>query len=301
MSATGPARPSSPVWDRRLAQAFAFARRRVTLEGVVDDSGYDPELTRTILAAPLRPVFERWFRVDVRGLEHVPDAGAAVVVANHAGTVAIDAVMLQLALLDHHPAHRSLRLLAGDVVFAMPMLGLLARRSGATRATPAHADALLRDGELVGVFPEGYAGTGKLFRDRYVLQHFGHGGFVAAAARAQAPIVPVAIVGAEESYPMLANVPRLARALGLPYFPLTPTFPWLGPLGLVPLPSRWIIEFLPPVAAPDDVADLADPLEDGTAAAATADRAGEAVRSSIQAAVDRLVAQRGHAFGTAGS
>ncbi len=234
-----------------------------------------------MLAAPLRPVFRRWFRIEVRGLEHVPDEGAAVVVANHSGTVAIDAVMLQLALLDEHPAHRSLRLLAGDVVFVMPLVGALARRSGATRATPAHAAALLLAGELVGVFPEGYAGTGKPFGKRYVLQEFGHGGFVTAAARAAAPIVPCAVVGAEEAYPMLADVPQVAQALGLPYFPLTPTFPWLGPLGLVPLPSRWIIEFLPPV--------VAGAVHDTS----------EAVRASIQSAVTRLVAERGAAFGCA--
>ena len=148
---------------------------------------------------------------------------------------------------DEHPAHRHLRLLGADLVFRMPVLSELARKSGGTLACNPDAERLLRAGELVGVFPEGFKGVGKPYSDRYKLQRFGRGGFVSAALRTGTPIIPVAIVGAEEIYPMLGDIKPLARLLGMPYFPVTPTFPWLGPLGLVPLPSKWLIEFCEPI------------------------------------------------------
>ena len=145
------------------------------------------------------------------------------------------------------PQHRNLRLLGADLVYELPGLAYLARRAGHTRACPANADRLLHDGELVGVFPEGFKGIGKPFSDRYQLRRFGRGGFAVTALRARVPIVPCAIVGAEEIYPMVGNARPLARLLRLPYFPITPLFPWFGPLGAVPLPSKWIIDFGPPV------------------------------------------------------
>ncbi len=157
------------------------------------------------------------------------------------------------------PRHRHLRLLGADLVYAVPGLATLARRSGHVRADPAQADRLLAAGELVGVFPEGFKGTGKPFSERYRLQRFGRGGFAHTAMRARVPIIPCAIVGAEEIYPMIGNSEPLARLLRLPYFPLTPLFPWLGPLGAIPLPSDWIIEFCDPVPtdglAPDQQDD----------------------------------------------
>ncbi len=151
----------------------------------------------------------------------------------------------------------------------MPGLASLARRSGHTRADPGQALRLLAAGELVGVFPEGFKGTGKPFSERYRLQRFGRGGFARTAMQAGVPIIPCAIVGAEEIYPMIGNSEPLARALRLPYFPVTPLFPWLGPIGAVPLPSNWIIEFCEPVDGgaadePDDdaVAKLADQVRD---------------------------------------
>jgi 1-acyl-sn-glycerol-3-phosphate acyltransferase len=155
--------------------------------------------------------------------------------------------MTQLVVHDHHPQKRHLRMLAADLVFTIPVVAPLARKVGSTLACIEDAERLLGMGELVGVWPEGFKGVGKQFTDRYRLQRFGRGGFVAAALRAGVPIVPCSIVGAEEIYPMIANVPTLARLLGLPYLPITPTFPWLGPLGLIPLPSKWIIEFGEPI------------------------------------------------------
>ena len=182
-------------------------------------------------------------------VERIGRASTKVVVGSvHFGTlshIALDAMMTQIALHDHHPAHRHLRMLGADLVFQTPFLSALARKAGHTLACMPDAERLLTGGELVGVWPEGFKGIGKPFSERYKLQRFGRGGFVSAALRARVPIIPTAIVGAEETYPKLGNIAPLARLLGLPYFPVTPTFPWLGPLGMIPLPSRWIIAALP--------------------------------------------------------
>jgi 1-acyl-sn-glycerol-3-phosphate acyltransferase len=236
-----------PDWERRLAEVLAFLRRRLTGDYDVDEFGFDPELNDKVLMAAFRPLYQKWFRVETRSIEHVPADGSALIVANHSGTVAVDSVMTQLALLDHHPAHRHLRMLGADLVFDMPFVGEFARKGGTTLACNADAERLLGRGEVVGVWPEGFKGTGKPFRERYKLQRFGRGGFVAAALRTGAPIIPVSIVGAEEIYPILGNMKTVARMLGVPYVPITPTFPWLGLLGLVPLPSKWIIEFGEPI------------------------------------------------------
>ncbi|WP_331272989.1 lysophospholipid acyltransferase family protein [Motilibacter deserti] len=276
-----------PPW---LVRGLELARSRLRGDAPVDEFGFDRELTETVLAAPLRPLVEHWFRVDVRGLEHVPGTGGALVAANHSGTLPVDALVTQVVLLDRHPAHRPLRLLAGDLVFELPLLGSLARRSGATLARREDAERLLAHGELVGVFPEGYKGLGKPWAERYQLRRFGRGGFVASALRTGRPIVPCAIVGAEEIYPMIADAAPLARLLGLPYFPVTPTFPWLGPLGLVPLPSKWLIEFLPAVQTAGYGPEAAD--DPGLVAELTA-----RVRDAVAESLARLLDERGPAFG----
>jgi len=245
-------------WTRRAAAALAFVRRRLTGEVEVDEFGFDPELTDKVLLALMRPLYEKYFRVEVRGLDNVPEVGGALVVANHSGTIPLDSVMTQIALLDHHPAHRHLRMLGADLVFSTPVIGELARKSGTTLACNADAERLLRKGELVGVWPEGFKGIGKPFSERYKLQRFGRGGFVSAALRTRVPIVPCSIVGAEEIYPVLGNMKTLARLLGLPYVPVTPTFPWLGPLGAIPLPSKWIIEFGEPIGTDGLGSEAAD-------------------------------------------
>src|ERR1700710_735619 len=138
--------------------------------------------------------------------------------------------MTPLAICDHHPAHRHLRMLGADLVFQLPLLAPLARKAGNTLACQADAERLLSTGQLVGVWPEGFKGVGKPYSERYKLQRFGRGGFVSAALRTGTPIVPCSIVGAEEIYPIIGTLPSLARLLGVPYLPITPTFPWLGPL-----------------------------------------------------------------------
>lgn len=237
--------------EERAVQAIAFLRRRLTGDYDVDPFGFDEELTETALLPLLRLLYRYWFRVEVRGTENIPAQGAALVVANHSGTIPLDSLMTQVAVHDAHPARRHLRMLGADLVFQLPFVADLARKSGTTLACNEDVERLLGAGELVGVWPEGFKGIGKPFAERYKLQRFGRGGFVAAAIRSGAPIIPCAIVGAEETYPLIGNLGGLARLLGLPYVPVTPTFPWLGPLGLVPLPSKWIIEFGEPI--PTDV------------------------------------------------
>ncbi|WP_030911322.1 lysophospholipid acyltransferase family protein [Streptomyces sp. NRRL F-5126] len=250
-----------PDWEQRIARGLAFLRRRVTGEYEVDDFGYDEELTEQVLMSLIRPVYENYFRVEVKGVENIPSDGGALVVANHSGTLPLDGLMMQVAIHDHHPARRRLRLLAADLVFTLPVVSELARKAGHTLACTADAEELLGRGEVVGVMPEGFKGLGKPFGERYKLQRFGRGGFVSTALRAGVPIVPCSIVGAEEIYPMLGNSKTLARLLGIPYFPLTPTFPWLGPLGALPLPTKWTIQFGEPIATdgyPPEAAD--DPM-----------------------------------------
>jgi 1-acyl-sn-glycerol-3-phosphate acyltransferase len=239
--------PSSTSWEEQVADGLEFLRRRVTGDYDTDEFGFDPDLTDHVLLPLLRPLFERWFRVETHGVENVPTTGGGLVVANHSGTLPLDAMMATVALHDDHPARRRLRLLGADLVFDLPFIGSLSRKLGSTLACNEDAERLLTGGELVGVFPEGFKGIGKPFRERYTLQRFGRGGFVSAALRTGAPIIPCAIVGAEETYPMIGNVKTVARLFGLPYFPVTPTFPALGPLGLVPLPSKWLIAFGEPI------------------------------------------------------
>lgn len=276
-------------WERALAGGLAFLRRRLTGEYEVDEFGFDPELTDTVLMAPLRPLYEKYFRVDLIGVENVPAVGGGLVVANHSGTIALDSMMTQLALLDHHPARRHLRMLGADLVFDTPVLSDLARKSGATLACNEDAERLLSAGEVVGVWPEGFKGVGKPFAERYKLQRFGRGGFVSAALRTEVPIIPCSIVGAEEIYPMIGDVKVVARLLGLPYVPITPTFPWLGPLGLVPLPSKWIIEFGQPI---DTSTYGQGAAEDPMLVFNLTDQ----VRETIQSTLYRLLASRESIF-----
>jgi 1-acyl-sn-glycerol-3-phosphate acyltransferase len=243
-------------WEPQLAQLLAVLRRRLTGDYEVDEFGFDPEVTEKLTLALLRPIAEKWFRVEVRGIENIPAEGGALIVSNHSGTVPLDALMTMVAV--HDNTGRFLRLLGADLVFRMPFIGEMARRGGATLACNEDAERMLRRGDLVGVWPEGFKGIGKPFSQRYKLQRFGRGGFVSAALRTGVPIIPLSVVGAEETYPLIGNISSLARLLGVPYIPVTPFFPWLGPLGLVPLPSKWLLEFGEPIRTDEIDAGAAD-------------------------------------------
>jgi 1-acyl-sn-glycerol-3-phosphate acyltransferase len=275
-------------WEHRLAEMMAVLRRRVTGDFEVDEYGFDVEVTESFLLAALRPIKEKWFRVEVRGADNIPAQGGALVVSNHSGTVPLDGLMTMVSV--HDSTGRHLRPLGADLVFRMPVIGELARKSGATLACNEDAQRMLSGGELVGVWPEGFKGIGKPYSERYKLQRFGRGGFVSAAIRTGVPIVPCSVVGAEEIYPLVGNVPALARLLGIPYLPITPFFPWLGPLGLVPLPSKWLIEFGEPIrtdAYDGGAAD--DPM--------LVFNVTDQVRETIQQTLYTLLMQRGSVFG----
>ncbi len=275
------------AWEGRLAELLAFLRHRITGDYEVDEFGFDVELTERFLLRALRPLAESWFRIEVFGADNIPSVGGALVVSNHSGTVPLDGLMTGLVVHDH--ADRFLRMLAADLVFRLPFIGELARKGGATLANSEDAERMLSAGELVGVWPEGYKGIGKPFAQRYQLERFGRGGFVSAALRTGVPIVSCSVVGAEEIYPLVGNIPTLARLLDVPYFPVTPLFPWLGVLGMVPLPSKWLIEFGEPLRTdsyPEGAADDPTVVLDVT----------NQVRETIQKTLHSLLLQRKSAF-----
>ncbi len=215
----------------------------------VDDWGRSEPFAELLDRTLLDFYYHLWFRCTVEGLEHVPDRGPALLVANHSGALPPDAPMIMKAIRDEHPRHRDVRVLVEHFFKGYPGFSMLLPKIGGVAAHPANVQRLLHDEErLVLVFPEGRKGTEKLFKDRYRLRRFGRGGFVEAAMRAGAPIVPVAVIGAEESQPVFAQLRLLKRLTGLAYAPLTPTFPHLGPLAaLLYLPAKFTIRFLPPV------------------------------------------------------
>jgi 1-acyl-sn-glycerol-3-phosphate acyltransferase len=274
-------------WEPRLAEFLAFLRRRVTGDYTVDEYGFDAEITERFFYAAIRPIAEKWFRVEVRGADNIPAEGGALVVSNHSGTIPVDGLVTGVSIHDHTGRH--LRPLGADLVFRLPIVGEVARKGGATLACNEDAERMLSGGELVGVWPEGFKGIGKPYSDRYKLQRFGRGGFVSAALRTGVPIVPCSVVGAEEIYPLVGNIPSLARLLGVPYIPITPLFPLLGPLGLVPLPSKWIIEFGEPIRT--------DTYDDGAADdPMLVFNVTDQVRETIQQTLYSLLMQRRSVF-----
>jgi 1-acyl-sn-glycerol-3-phosphate acyltransferase len=253
-----------------------------------DEWGFDEEFADLI--EPLFGfLYDTWWRVRAEGLHNVPAHGRALLAANHAGILPWDATMISMAILREHPLPRHPRFLVLNWAFDLPWVSIAMRRVGGVVASPYNAMRLLEQDQLVAVFPEGVKGTSKPFAERYRLQRFGRGGFVEIALRTGAPIVPVAVVGSEEIYPKIGELPLLARLVRAPFFPVTPMFPWLGPLGVVPLPSRWRIEFLEPIPTA------------GYGPAGAADRPlvlelSERVRSAIQEAVYANLVRRGPPF-----
>lgn len=232
--------------------------RRLLQSDEVDDYGCDRALELSI-----KPLFDflyyKYFRVTVKGIENIPHEGRALLVSNHSGVLPYDASMIKIAIYNEHPGRRELRFLVDDFVFHFPFLGTFMNRIGGVRACPENAERLLGHDELVSVFPEGIKGISKPFKERYRLQRFGRGGVIRLALKTRSPIIPVSVIGAEEIHPLVYKSSMLARPLRLPFIPVTPTFPLLGPLGAVPLPTKWTIVFGRPISfdtyAPEDQHD----------------------------------------------
>jgi 1-acyl-sn-glycerol-3-phosphate acyltransferase len=253
-----------------------------------DEWGYDEELVELVYPF-FKFMYEVWWRVTATGVENMPSEGSAMIVANHAGVLPWDATMMRVALYENHQHPRPPRFMVLDWAFRLPWVSAFMRRVGGVVASPYNAMRLLDEGHLVMVFPEGTKGAGKPFSERYRLQRFGRGGFVEMALRTGAPIVPVAIVGSEEIYPKIGESRFLARLIGAPYFPITPTFPALGLFGAVPLPSRWRIEFCPPV-------DLSEYGPEAAEDRALVFEISEQIRETIQEKLFENLVQRGSAF-----
>jgi len=268
---------------------FLYKQRELARRGAdyaVDDFGFDPQWTESFLDV-FMVLYREYWRVETTGVENVPANGRALLVSNHAGVLPWDGTMIKTAVFAEHPHPRHVRALVASLFLGMPVLSWFLRRTGQTVGHPDDTRRLLERDELVLVFPEGVRGTGKNFKDRYRLRRFGRGGFVATAIRSRAPIIPVSVVGSEEIYPMVADVAPLARFFGLPYFPVTPFWPWLGPLGMIPLPSKWRIQFHAPIHVEDNPPEAAD---DQNLVMALADE----VRDTIQQGIyDNLKLRRG--------
>lgn len=232
----------NPFNLRRKYHEFSLSMRSEE----VDLFGFDPIFDRFV-----RPLFDflysKYWRVETYGISNIPRTGPCLMVGNHSGSLPYDATMLKMAVLKEHPNHREVRFMVEDFLFHFPFLGSLMNRFGGVRASQENAQQLLDAQMPVVVFPEGVKGLGKLYRDKYHLARFGRGGFIKLCLRTGAPLVPVAFIGPEEIHPMLARESFFASMLGVPYIPITPTFPWLGPAGLIPLPSKWFIHILPPI------------------------------------------------------
>jgi 1-acyl-sn-glycerol-3-phosphate acyltransferase len=249
------------------------------------DHGHDPAFLER--AAPLLEfLWSRYFRVRLLGLENLPDEGPALLVANHSGGIPYDGTLLLYGIQRDHPRHRRVRPLVANFVFRSGWMSNVVARIGGVRASSETALPLLAQGNLVAVFPEGLKGVGKMYRERYRLSRFGRGGFARLARQAHVPMIPIAIVGAEEIHPVVGKITALSAPLGIPYIPITPTFPWLGPLGLLPVPTKWTIQIGTPIPAP------AEGDFQGTTVAA------EQVRASIDTMIaDLLVRRRSILFG----
>src|SRR3989338_7415082 len=213
----------------------------------IDEFGQDPHAVEA--AKPLLQFFYNdYWRVKTHGIKNIPTKGNGMIVANHSGTLPYDGAMIGLSILNEHPKERLVRFLVEDFVYHFPFLGTFLSRIGAVRACPENATYLLKKGELITVFPEGVKGLGKPYKERYQLQRFGRGGYIRLAIRNKTPIIPTAVIGAEEIHPIIWKSDLLAKSMKIPYLPVTPTFPWLGPLGLVPLPTQWQIIYGKPIS-----------------------------------------------------
>lgn len=273
-----------------LENQAGMLKRRITGEYETDEWGLDMEYLNAV-----RPFFEFmykvYWRVEATGLENIPEEGRTLLACNHSGQLPFDGSMVAIAVLLQHPAERLVRTLYATWFPTLPFFSSLLVKCGQVLATEDNGIRLLEQEQLVAVFPEGYKGVGKLFKERYKLARFGRGGFVRMALRTQSPIIPVSVVGAEETYISLYKSPTIAKLIGFPYFPISPTFPWLGLLGFVPLPTKWYIDFGQPISTNNYEPDAANNLM-------LVSQLTDQVRNIVQGMIyDRLSKRRSIFFG----
>ena len=265
-----------------------LVKRRFTGEYDTDEWGLDWEFLDVV-----RPFFtflyKVYWRIETTGVENIPIEGRALLVANHSGQLPWDGLMMATAVTTEHPAQRLVRTLYDEWFASWPWVSAWVVRMGQALATVENGIRLLDQGELVAVYPESYEGVSKPFKERYRLARFGQGDFVKMALATQSPVIPVSVVGAEETYIALANSRTLAKATGSPYFTISPTFPWLGLLGLVPLPTRWHIDFGLPIPMDTYGADQADNL-------VLVSQVSDQVRNTLQEMIQSRLASRRSVF-----
>ncbi len=249
------------------------------------DMGFDPKFFAQV-SPLLEFLWSRYFRVEISGLQNIPETGPALLVANHSGGIPYDGMLLAYGVHKLHAAHRLPRPLVANFAFRSRLMAPVVARFGGVRASMDNATTLLQNNQLVSVFPEGLRGVGKLYRERYRLTRFGRGGFMRLAASARVPLIPTAIVGAEEIHPLIGKLTAPARWLGVPYIPVTPTFPFLGPLGLLPLPTKWRIRIGKPLPPPPV------DLDNSTAVL----EAAEAVRTQVDTMIAEMLLERRSVF-----
>ena len=276
------------VVEQTAEMRWDFLVRRLKGDYETDPYGLDEEIVDLIMPI-FQLLYHYYWRVKAAGFENVPGEGGALIVANHAGIIPWDGAMIDTAIWEGHPEPRRTRFLIGEWLSRLPFVSPMLAKWGSVPSDSRTGEKLLKEGNLIGVFPEGKEGLAKPYKERYRLAPFGKGDFVRMAIRARVPIIPTAVVGAEETNPVLARADGLGRPLGLPYFPVTPTFPWLGLLGMVPLPTRWMISFCEPIATdtfPPEAAD--DP--------ATQKRVAGEVRNIIQEKIFDILRRRSSVF-----
>jgi 1-acyl-sn-glycerol-3-phosphate acyltransferase len=263
-------------------------KRRFTGEYATDDWGLDREYLDTV-----KPFFDFlykvYWRVQTSGIENIPETGRALLVVNHSGQLPWDGAMVANAVMREHPSQRLVRTLFADWFPTLPFFSQMFVKCGQVLATEDNGRRLLEQDELVAVYPEGYKGVGKLYNERYKLARFGRGGFIKMAIKTHSPIIPTCVVGAEETYISLAKSERMAKLIGFPYFPLTPTFPWTGLLGFVPLPTKWSIDFGTPLPMDEYPEEAADDL-------ALVSQLTDQVRNTVQEMIYTRLAQRQSVF-----
>ncbi len=255
------AAPEAPEADSgesgsRWLELFAALRAQISNLGMsersaeIDAFGMAPESLQRM--APLLDfLVDHYWRVGLRGVEHLPEKGPCLLVANHSGLLPWDGLVLAHLLGRSLGLHQRPRFFVADWLMTLPFAMPALTRLGAVRACRENAEWLLRNEGYAIIFPEGAKGSTKVFRERYQLQRFGRGGVVRVALETGAPLVPVGVVGAEESHPILFKSTRAGKPLGVPFLPITPTFPWLGPLGAVPLPTKWVVRVGEPLELPE--------------------------------------------------